>query len=114
MKHIHEFYETEHYSYFITSAGDVYRYNKRRGTILPMKCSTADGHYKLIVLENGKKFWYAHRLVYEAFVGEIPEGLVVDHIDNDFTNNRVWNLQVITKSENTQKYYDWQRSLEEA
>lgn len=114
MKHIDTFYETDHYDYFITTAGEVYRYNKIRGTILPMKCSTADGHYKLLVLDKGAKYYYIHRLVYETFIGPIPEGLVIDHIDNDFTNNRVWNLQAITKAENTQKYYDWQRSLEEA
>lgn len=47
------------------------------------------------------------RLVAEAFIGEIPEGYVVDHIDTDRTHNYVSNLQIITLSENTQRSKDF-------
>lgn len=59
-----------------------------------------------------------HRLVYEIFVGKIPDGYVIDHIDNNSVNNRVENLQAISQSENILKdigkrlrysvdVYDW-------
>lgn len=41
-----------------------------------------------------------HRLVYETFMGEIPEKLVVDHIDGDKSNNCLENLRVVSQSEN--------------
>ena len=53
-----------------------------------------------------------HRLVYEAFIGPIPKGYDVNHIDEDKTNNFVYvnpdgtidfdksNLNLMTKEEN--------------
>ena len=42
-------------------------------------------------------------LVYKYFVGEIPKGMEIDHIDNDPINNHVSNLQVLTQQENKHK-----------
>lgn len=44
-----------------------------------------------------------HRLVYETFIGEIPEGLEIDHIDNNKTNNKLSNLRLLTRAENMQR-----------
>lgn len=44
-----------------------------------------------------------HRLVWLAFNGEIPQGLEIDHIDQNKHNNRLDNLQVATHSENVKK-----------
>lgn len=44
-----------------------------------------------------------HRLVYEAFVGELVDGFVIDHIDNNKDNNAVSNLQQVTNRVNTTK-----------
>jgi hypothetical protein len=46
---------------------------------------------------NGK---YIARLVVEAFIGEIPEGMQVNHIDGNPLNNCVTNLEICTRSEN--------------
>lgn len=43
---------------------------------------------------------YIHRLVFSAFVGPIPKGLEIDHIDGSRTNNHLSNLRVVTKREN--------------
>lgn len=37
-----------------------------------------------------------HRLVYELVVGEIPEGMIIDHINGNRSDNRVENLRVVT------------------
>ena len=49
-------------------------------------------------LRNGKRT--VHALVALAFLGDRPQGLVVDHIDHCKTNNRADNLRYITYSEN--------------
>lgn len=42
-----------------------------------------------------------HRAVWEAFNGKIPEGLQVNHIDEDKHNNHLDNLNLMTAKENT-------------
>lgn len=44
-----------------------------------------------------------HRAVWEAFNGEIPEGLDIDHIDGNPHNNSLDNLQAISHRENLKK-----------
>ena len=41
-----------------------------------------------------------HRFVWEYFNGPVDEGLVIDHIDGDRSNNRLSNLRVVTQREN--------------
>ena len=43
---------------------------------------------------------YLHRIIVGQILGEIPDGMFVDHIDGDPTNNRRGNLRVVTKAEN--------------
>jgi hypothetical protein len=43
-----------------------------------------------------------HRLIAECFIGK-KEGLVIDHIDNDKTNNRLENLEYVSNRFNVLK-----------
>ena len=64
------------------------------------------GYLVVNLSKNGKnKTFNIHQLVAMAFLNHIPEGhkIVVDHIDNNKTNNRLDNLQLITPRENTSK-----------
>lgn len=49
------------------------------------------------------KTFGVHRLVYENFVGKIADGLEIDHIDDNPSNNRYDNLQLLTHSANCKK-----------
>lgn len=52
---------------------------------------------------NGKnRQKYVHHLVAEAFIGERPGRLVINHKDGDKTNNSLYNLEYITHAENIQ------------
>lgn len=42
-----------------------------------------------------------HQLVARAFLGPVPEGKQVNHIDGDKLNNRTSNLQYVTSGQNT-------------
>ena len=53
--------------------------------------------------QNGQKGYYVHRFVYECFKGLIPDGKVIDHVNNIKDDNRLCNLQLVTSSENNKK-----------
>ena len=49
---------------------------------------------------NEKKIYTVHALVAEAFLGERPDGLVINHKDNNHSNNKVDNLEYCTHDYN--------------
>lgn len=55
--------------------------------------------------ETGRKQYdrYIHRLVWEAHVGAIPDGWQVDHLNGDITDNRLANLEAVTRQENMRR-----------
>lgn len=60
--------------------------------------------YSLRITDNPNKYAItktAHFLVALAFLGERPEGKVVDHIDHNIKNNHYSNLRYVSISENT-------------
>lgn len=50
---------------------------------------------------------YVHRLVAEAWIGEIPEGYEVNHKDGNKTNNEISNLKIVTPSENIRHSFEF-------
>lgn len=67
-----------------------------------------NGYMRVILKKNSiGKSYCVHRLVYETFVGAIPEGMQVNHINEIKTDNSVWNLNLMTPKENT----NWGNSL---
>lgn len=67
-------------------------------------CSGREEYLNVTLWDNGiKKKICIHNLVAKIFIGEVPDGYIVDHIDNNPSHNYVTNLQIITLKENTQK-----------
>ena len=59
------------------------------------------GYYQVELCKNSKvRFYYVHRLVWEAFNGTIPEGLQVNHINEIKSDNRLSTLNLMTAKEN--------------
>jgi hypothetical protein len=60
------------------------------------------GGYKYFqVQRDGKRINYLfHHLVAKYFIGDRPEGLVIDHIDRNPMNNRLENLRYCTQQDN--------------
>ena len=50
-----------------------------------------------------QKKYQVHRFVWECFNGIIPDGKVIDHINNDKEDNRLCNLQLMTPQQNCKK-----------
>ena len=73
------------------------------GKVSYRKCKkTKYGYICVPLSKNGKKiFFYVHRLVYTAFNGPIPEGMQIDHIDGDKSNNKLTNLRAVSPKVNS-------------
>ena len=52
----------------------------------------------------GTKTVSLHREVWKHFFGDIPEGFVIHHIDNDKSNNNIENLKLMSRSEHTRNH----------
>lgn len=48
---------------------------------------------------NGKRTM-AHRIVWEIFNGKIPDGMYIDHLDQNKQNNKLENLRLVTFAQN--------------
>lgn len=56
-----------------------------------------DGYWST---QHEKKNIQVHRLVWILNFGAIPDGLEIDHIDRNPSNNRIENLRLVTRSQN--------------
>lgn len=89
--------------YLIDEDGNIL---KRRGKGFLRVFPDKDGYLKVAIKRGkGRKTHneFLHRIVYRAFNGDIPDGMTVDHIDNNRTNNHKDNLQLLTAEENAVK-----------
>lgn len=89
--------------YQISNMGNVKSLNyKQTGREKILKPSVdKDGYQRVILCKNGYiKNYFVHRLVYEAFYGEIPKGMQVNHINEIKSDNRLENLNLMTPKEN--------------
>lgn len=60
------------------------------------------GYYIVqLYLNNVAKSLHLHRLVWITFYGPIPEGLQINHKDENKSNNSLANLELVTPSQNT-------------
>lgn len=103
-------------AYDVTSSGEVLSYLKSLGPkhgnkyivdrmAPPRRLSLTtrgDGYVQVTVY--GRK-QYLHRVVWEAFNGNIPVGLQIRHLDGNKKNNTLSNLAVGTQSDNEYDKY---------
>lgn len=60
------------------------------------------GYYRVILYLNSvRKIASVHRLLWTAFNGPIPEGLQINHLNENKADNRLENLSLCTPKENT-------------
>lgn len=85
--------------YLISTDGQVYSLKSDR--LLPQGI-TERGYKQVDVFsdEGIKKHMRVHRLVYMAHKGVIPEGMQINHKDENKANNCIDNLELMTNKEN--------------
>lgn len=94
--------------YFLDSEGGVYSKWINKGmhglvlgeTVKKLKGSTRKDGYKSIQFGRKGGSFLVHRLMYQTFVGDIPEGIMIRHLDDDPRNNRIENLATGTQKDN--------------
>lgn len=89
----------EKYDRYVTEEGLVYRKNKD-GVLILCKQTIYNGYYRISVVKPKYKLLKVHRLVWETFNGEIPDGYEIDHQDTHKDNNTLSNLRCVTHTEN--------------
>lgn len=80
-------------NYIIYEDGTIV--NKKNNRIL--KGSLRNGYIRINI---NNKYYSAHVLVWEAFNGPKPEGMVIDHIDGNRSNNCLSNLRLVSQNDN--------------
>lgn len=81
--------------------GRVYKLHKKKRVYTPI--TTKNTGYQNISCRDGKKVktFSLHRLIYQAFNPDTNmEGLHVDHVDRNRSNNKISNLKLSTVREN--------------
>ena len=89
-------------NYLVSDHGDIF--NIKRDKMLNKTI-----HHEYVTAYNkisrgGSAF--VHRIVYETFVGDIPEGMQINHLDGNKQNNKLDNLELCTASQNVQHAFD--------
>lgn len=85
-------------TYSISDIGRVR--NNKTGRILKLFKNNLGYMCLRIPVNNNKKGYRIARLVASHFIGEIPDGLVVDHINRCRDDNKLDNLRIVTKENN--------------
>lgn len=92
--------------YAITEDGNIWSY--RYGNFLTPLIHPQG--YLQVVLYNSNKLpsrFYIHRLVFEYYGNEILDNTkVINHIDGDKTNNKIFNLEQISNDSNAKHAFD--------
>lgn len=88
-------------SYFINEHGLTVFKQRDIMFIRPIKWTHNITGYPALTLFGGKFKIQVHRLMYMVYKGDIPSGYTVNHDDHCKWNPSVWNLSLMTQSENT-------------
>lgn len=88
--------------YAIDTEGTVWSLITSRARALRPYCRPKDGCCTVILFDDAHRAHarYVHQLVARTFIGPPAPGQEVNHRDGDRTNNRLSNLEWMTRSEN--------------
>jgi len=102
--------------YYISNKGIAYstkispRYNPK-GEMRVLRPRTHPSGYLYLGMFIGKgktkkRLWRrVHRVVVQTFLGKIPKGMEINHMDGDKHNNNLSNLEIVTRQQNIIHYH---------
>lgn len=83
--------ETGGFTWLVDKKGSAARVGE------PAGCKRSDGYLQIVV--DGRRC-FSHRLAWLMAAGPIPDGMEIDHINHDRSDNRLSNLRLATRGEN--------------
>ena len=86
---------------FIYEDGQLFWKIKRRGLQHTRPVGSLNKNYKWVKTDLLPRQVAVHRVIWEMHNGPIDKNLVVDHIDGNTLNNRIENLRLATRSQNS-------------
>lgn len=86
--------------YAFSNYGRIYNYKRNEYSNGTLNKKT--GYYEKLLFKDGKliKGGGIHKFIYEAFNGKIPKDKEINHKDGDKSNNAIWNLNLLSHTEN--------------
>lgn len=85
--------------YYATRDGNIINMNKKN----IMRPEHSGNYLRIHAAYGINKHLLVHRIVWEAFNGEIKDGYDIDHIDGNPHNNALENLEMVTHQENIKR-----------
>ncbi len=88
--------------YYVDKVGNVYSTHYKKGNAIKVlkPCLLPNGYYCVHLFKINRNAQYIHRLVAQAFIPNPQNKPEVNHKDLDKSNNRVDNLEWVTRKEN--------------
>ena len=90
----------EDYNKWFSKEGLCFKYDKKLDKLV--LCELTPNHQGRLKIKQVKlkKPRFLHRAIWETFVGPVPDGYEIDHINGDRLDNRLGNLRCVKHSEN--------------
>lgn len=100
-KRIDDSKKIPNYSNYVILPNEGLVYSLKRNRFIGSK--NLDGYWQCTLYANNGEICHTgiYRIIYTACYGEIPEGLQVNHIDENKSNNCISNLNLMTPKENS-------------
>ena len=90
--------------YYVSSEGTVISRYSIGGIVKDRVVGRGKTNGYHCIKPKRKSGWLVHQMVMELYGNDCPgKGYVIDHIDEDKTNNNINNLQWITRGDNVRK-----------
>lgn len=100
-KRIDEAKYIPNYSSYVVLPNEGLVYSLKNNKFIGSK--NHNGYWKCSLHSDNNERWNTiiHRVIWTAVNGDIPDGLEVNHIDENKTNNSIDNLNLLTHTENS-------------
>lgn len=116
MLNVFQYYPTKYEGYWVNALGSIISY-RTKNSKSPIRIDYSkprfmsyktdkDGYSEVTFSVDKKRYTKkVHQVVAETFLGDAPEGYVVDHINHFRKDNRLENLHYVPASANTGRRY---------